>query len=453
MSAQFNDEPTLNDQLGRKGWVRWFGENMRNCQAPFVFSVHGDWGSGKTSFLHQLYHYLNGKSLCPNQGGGEPADEWGVNRDGWPPRVVVWFEAWRFQHDAAPVVQLLHEMRAQLAWHIKAQVEAKKLLEVTALSLLGFLDKLTSRVAEEVAVKADFGFGSVKKIGEQWEDEHFAVGSHSESLRKHFEEVIKQICTVDGVEGRVFVLVDDLDRCQADAAYKLLEGIKIYLNLPNCVFVLAIDHRQLERAIAQCLPGASKSGDTSAGLLQAGEYLEKICQDVWHLPLVPVPKQEALLRLCLEAPAEGPDRELNAVFSILTRYACLPANARKLKSYANTLRRFCEHCKALHDQPIERHAQLLTIMSCLYHFHPQIYRVLESYPAFYNEMLLWAEGQDSSNPAFEGIKLVSETSAKNTVKSPDPATGDFFRITRLVREVKDVLETEVKHYLLPHALL
>jgi hypothetical protein len=344
---------------------------------------------------------------------------------------------------------LLQRMRSELAWHIKARVEANKLAEVTALSLLGFLDKLTRYVAEEVGVKADLGLASVKRIGEQWEEEHFARGSHSESLRNHFEQVIKQIC---GDNGRVFVLIDDLDRCQPEAAYKLLEGIKIYLNLPNCVFVLAIDHCQLERAIATCLPGASTAGGATGGIPQAREYLEKICQDVWHLPLVPVEKQEALLRHCLNAPEGGSDGDLEAVFSMLKRYNCLPANARKLKSYANTLRRFREHCKALEAQTVARHAQLLIIMSCLYHFHPQIYRLLESDPSFYNEMLLWAEGKSSVNPAFEGIKVVSETAAEHMVRNPDPATGDFFRIARLVRDVTDTTETEVKNYLLPYAI-
>ena len=41
MSAQFNDEPTLRDELDRKGWVKWFGENLRHCQPPYVFSIHG----------------------------------------------------------------------------------------------------------------------------------------------------------------------------------------------------------------------------------------------------------------------------------------------------------------------------------------------------------------------------------------------------------------------------
>jgi hypothetical protein len=230
--------------------------------------------------------------------------------------------------------------------------------------------------------------------------------------------------------------------------------MKIYLNLPNCVFVLAIDGRQLERAIAQYLPGASEEENdskSSNSIHQAREYLEKICQDVWQLPLVPITSQDALLRSCFDAPAKGEDADFDNLLSTLTSFGCLPANARKLKSYANTLRRFREHCLVKKDTGEPRHAQLLAIMSCLYHFHPQIYRVLELNPGFYNEMLLWAEGKKTGHAVFDGIKVVSETVADHTVRIPDPATGDYFRIARLVRDVKDVTETEVKNHLLPYA--
>ena len=323
---------------------------------------------------------------------------------------------------------------------------------MTVLSLLGFLDKLTGRVAKELGVEADLGLSSIQKIGEQYEEEHFSVGATSESLCEHFAEVITRLC---GEHGRIYVLIDDLDRCQPETAYKLLEGMKVYLSLPNCVFVLAIDHRQLERAIAQCLPGASKSGQAPGGegdsIHQAREYLEKICQDVWHLPLVPIPKQEALLRSCLGVSEIGVDPAWDEIFALLSRYACLPANARKLKAYANTLRRFQEHCAPPPAAPYLRHGQLVAIMSCLYHFHPQIYRLLEANPAFYNEMLLWVQDPKPGHAVFEGIKIVSDTVSDRSVRMPDPAIGDFFRIARLVRDAADVTETEVKHHLLPYA--
>ena len=41
---------------------------------------------------------------------------------------------------------------------------------------------------------------------------------------------------------RVVVFIDDLDRCQADKAFELLENVKLVLCQPGFVFVLALNH-------------------------------------------------------------------------------------------------------------------------------------------------------------------------------------------------------------------
>jgi hypothetical protein len=272
--------------------------------------------------------------------------------------------------------------------------------------------------------------------------------------------VIKKLA---GENTRLVILIDDLDRCQPEAAYKLLEGIKIYLNLPNCIFVLAMDQRQLERAVAQCLPGHSNGAPYTAAALQQGrEYLEKIFQDVWHLPLIPFDKHCEFMSKCLAGQCSPEDQPtIDGVLLILKEKSYLPANARKLKAYANTLRRFVEHCHAPQDWPPEKHQKMLIICSCMYHFHPEIYRRLEASPGFYNEVREWASGGRSANPVFNYIEIAglgpSGTDAPPGsgggafVNFPEPATGNVFRIRELVYQVGAVTETEARKYLLPYA--
>lgn len=54
-----NDEATLNDKLLRSELRREFGLAISNCTPPHVFGLHGEWGSGKTSFLRQLRYELD----------------------------------------------------------------------------------------------------------------------------------------------------------------------------------------------------------------------------------------------------------------------------------------------------------------------------------------------------------------------------------------------------------
>ena len=60
-----NDEPALLDTLERGSLIEEVGEAIARCTPPQVFGVHGDWGLGKTSFLHQVQWYLTGD--CPQQ--------------------------------------------------------------------------------------------------------------------------------------------------------------------------------------------------------------------------------------------------------------------------------------------------------------------------------------------------------------------------------------------------
>ncbi len=53
-----NDEPTVLDTLDRAPLVADVAEVISTCKPPHVFGVHGDWGLGKTSFLHQLQLHL-----------------------------------------------------------------------------------------------------------------------------------------------------------------------------------------------------------------------------------------------------------------------------------------------------------------------------------------------------------------------------------------------------------
>ncbi len=116
-----NDEPTLNDRLDRLGLVKEVGDAIAHCTPPQAFGVHGDWGLGKTSFLQQVQWYLTGD--CRQQRKGEiekvKLDEQLPNGAHKDHISVVWFEAWRYQHEKAPIVALLQEMRSQLGWYDK----------------------------------------------------------------------------------------------------------------------------------------------------------------------------------------------------------------------------------------------------------------------------------------------------------------------------------------------
>ena len=292
-----NDLPALRDALERGPLIEEVGDAFARCKPPQVFGVHGDWGLGKTSFLHQVQWYLTGD--CPQQPEAVTKDlerrakeaegDASTQRCRQHRDVVqaVWFDAWRYQNEPAPVVALLHEMRAQLAWGRRAVRSTRRNAEVAVRGALLSMEELTRKIG--------FQYSVFRQANRDWEAENLAAALPSHTPREHLREAVGQLLPEkrDGKPApRLVVFIDDVDRCEPEAAYRLLEGLKIYLTLDNCVFVLGMNQKAIEEAIAQRMSASSDARPREAtqgdgeSAMRAAAYMEKLCQNVWRLPAV-----------------------------------------------------------------------------------------------------------------------------------------------------------------------
>lgn len=455
MIKHHNDNPTLADLLDRNSLVDELADAVANCDPPQVFAVHGDWGSGKTSFLHQLQKSLTGKSpqCAPDEKPGK-TDHENV--------VAVWFEAWRYQNEAVPVVALLHEIRAQLPWQSRAKNWLGKMFDVTVTSALTVFEGMTKKIGIQ-------GLSKIQGIGEKWEQDNLAAELPAESVRRQLEHALGQLLgtppTPQPPSRRLVVFVDDLDRCEPDAAYRLLEGIKIYLGLNNCVFVLGTSLNQLERAIAKHLK--AEDAPSHGRALLAREYLEKLCTHVWHLPRLSQPV------LFMREFLSDEHAKLGTVLEPLANFNCLPANPRKLKAFAAVLGRFLERREARvadGKEGADREGKIAAVVACLYYFHPDIYRRLEADPRFYAKILDWCRNpppptpKDGEPPAdvHEAFRYLQPTKRHSgpvdestAVPKPelsdqfaDPVSAGVFRVQSLVADFGVVEAKEIRPWLL-----
>jgi hypothetical protein len=84
-------------------------------------------------------------------------------------------------------------------------------------------------------------------------------------------------------------LIDDLDRCLPEKAVEMLESIKLFLEVPGCAFVVAVDDEIVGRGIQHryrdyLFEGRTRSEqviEADKGPITGAEYLEKII----HLPV------------------------------------------------------------------------------------------------------------------------------------------------------------------------
>jgi len=486
-----NDEPTLIDGLERANDVKELGDRIINCDPPMVFGVHGDWGAGKTSFLQQIHLYL--KKECPEAGLRNelipPAvpgwDDWKDHKQ----ITVVWFEAWRYQHEPNPIVALLQEIRTQLTWLTKVANKMGKGRETAVEAILSSSEDLMDS-AGDVALSissglaatgvdlsvgealAALGLGTViksvaplpskyREASDKWDREHYATQLPTHVIREALDQAIKQLI---GKDQRLVILVDDLDRCESEAAYRLLEGIKIYLNIPSCVFVLGMDQKLIELAVRKHTEAKNEEEKD----VLAREYVEKIVRNVTHIPAIVKPGK--FLIQFLEA-QDGADD----ICTVVDAFHCLPANPRKIKAFAHTISRFMDHVDfrkdtddkksfstslqgKLHGQDgkeCRTDAGLLVVMACLYQFHYEIYRILESDPKFYSNVLDWARGKETGHSVLAAElpeKAIpdpgdpTETSFAPTFR--DPMRGDVFRVQTLVRALDVSMSPYIKRCLL-----
>ena len=384
------DDFTLRDDLGRRQVVETIGELVAKDKAPMVVGLHGDWGAGKTSALRAIRYNLT---------GDDPHDEKIAEAD-LPAKkyvdhvVTVWFEAWRYQNEPAPVVALIQEMRRQLSLWQKAKNETNKLATVTAEALLDGLDKAAKLIGLE---SVPFSAKDIRASGERYERERLEQALPTDSIQEFLEVAISGLLPKkkEGLpKPRVVVFIDDLDRCNAESAYRLLEGLKIYLQLPNCVFVLGMNQQIVVEAIAERL---KKDDSDRTVLTRAEAYLEKLCSNIWRLPL-PRDPVDYFASLVDEGDSQA---SIKAATAGCPRF--LPPNPRRLRALANTFNRLRRGAANLTDTyATDRHLRLL-VVAYVYQFHGELFQRWHYDPNFLLSLRDWLRtGPVAATPATPG---------------------------------------------------
>jgi len=196
------------------------------------------------------------------------------------------------------------------------------------------------------------------------------------------EDVIKQTLDNDK-DARLVVFIDDLDRCQPKTAYRLLEGIKIYLNLKNCIVVLGMDRRQIEEILAEELK--FHDDDQRKAQDRASDYLEKICQDIHSLPIADCSRKSIFFSQLLGELSSCDDAQTTMDYiKKIENIDYLPANPRKIKILVNRVAFMIREL----DKKIEgeKESSLLLIVACLYCYHPKVHERFEVESGYLEKM-------------------------------------------------------------------
>lgn len=377
-----SDHPTLEDKLERKALIELKAEQILNCTSPQTFGIHGDWGAGKTSFLRQLRYHLDGSTSGNLYKEGSILEEGKYKKD----VITVWFDAWRYQHETQPVIALLHEIRRHFSAWAKLSNKAKKLTSVTVRSIFNVIDDITKLLKIE---SIPIGAKGIQKIGEDWEKQNLENRLGTDNIQEFLQDAIDILLKEFlGRDKRLVIIIDDLDRCSSQTAYRLLEGIKVYLELNNCVFVLGLNQKIVIDSIAKEMHSSGSNNDIK---IIAEAYLEKLCCNFERL----TPPKSGV-SLLLEWITEGDFKDIlsDALTDNNNNFIeCLPPNPRRIKALSNVLNQWFEKVELPDVQEGKiKTAISLVIISYVYQFHSELFHRWQYTPSLFTSIPVINEG-------------------------------------------------------------
>lgn len=162
---------------------------------------------------------------------------------------------------------------------------------------------------------------AVKLIERQYTEHYVEQVASLEQFQQTFRDVLTNCASP---ELRLYIFVDDLDRCLPEDAVAALEAIKLFLDSERCLFVLGMDRQVVEQGIKVRYASFEQVG------FDARAYLDKIIQIPFTLPPLGAVQIERYLDTLIDGnPAFQDCRDLFV--------AAAPPNPRTLKRILNAL--------------------------------------------------------------------------------------------------------------------
>lgn len=327
---QVFDAPIKNpddDLFGMASYAQKLASFVDSVEPPFTIGIYGQWGDGKSSFVNLVNHYL-GKSARKEKMKF-------IEFSAWPHTTAdaIWRalimciakELYNVKDEPKPKInnvpfrqRLVEVMKkdAWTGWSPPPPDDPKKdyrdLLDRLDRTAYGTITKNKAeqqQFSEEAALMAIVktgvsALGSLSPIiagfralfdsnskGEATGELNLGKSASAREIIEsvdEFKRVLKELFENTAKDKRVFVFIDDLDRCLPDAALDLLEATKIFFKDTPCIFIVAADENLIGQGLRlrfKDLLDARNENRIEQLINQKGkEYFEKIIQFPIRVP-------------------------------------------------------------------------------------------------------------------------------------------------------------------------
>lgn len=321
---------------------------IRQTDTPMTIGIQGDWGSGKTSIMNLIRQRLEGQF------------------------ATAWINTWKYSQTdpgqslaAAVFLAIIHRLSKE--YEIRTSEEKRA-------ELLGKMGKALGNIVGRVT-EAQIGFNIKEAFESGQPDEVFERFESLELLKGELDELVCRIVKSEKTPGdRVIIFVDDLDRVPPERAVEILEVLKVFLDIPGLVFVLACDYEVI-------LQGLKSKGALAGEEVSGRSFFDKIIQVPFQMPRPDKEKLGNYLRTLLSRVGAG-ELAKDDVDSMIEVLDCTtgsnPRTIKRILNIVNLLLLILNSQKHTWDDNIDNKAAIVFSLVALQSAYPDVYASLSS---------------------------------------------------------------------------
>ncbi len=468
------DKPADRDGLDFQPYVEALADLIKapGTSTPLTIGLFGQWGSGKTTLMRLIQQQVEADQIFK----------------------TVWFNAWKYEREEIalwrvlilrtldalrprredgspyPVEELsdsgqqeLVKKLDRLEQSVYTTVEWQELGQWTLdwAKALGGTVEGAAEIALSLAPGGNLLIDLVKKVrksvqGEEPSPIAEAFQREAQEFRREqlrsveqfittFEETINEYVFQNG--GRLVIFIDDLDRCLPERTVEVLEAIKLFLDVPGCLFLLGVDPDKVQA-------GIRLRYKTAFDPEEGANYLEKIIQVPFILPEIdPQDMRGFVAQLNVDFPTPG----CVDIFAL-----GLAPNPRQIKRAINIfmlLWRLAEKRRLKRDHPPDGDAapaqretrslsEVLTPLRLakvvvIQHSHPDLYDLIRLTPRYLRDLERYfveeeAKAEAEAKVEIEGAETAGEAEAqRRALPGPLEPFGQRATLRRLFRLFPD----------------
>lgn len=219
-----------------------------SSDSAISIGINSKWGSGKTYFMNMWKNALEGEG-----------------------QKVILYDAWENDDCGSALLPILYNI-------VKITTDSE---ETAYLQYVKNFLKTVFFETSKIGVKKLFGENSslvevlengISKLSDQEIKTVFTRYDDYYGDRKTLEETLEMIVTSNN--GKLWIFIDDLDRCEPNFAINSLECIKHFFNIKNVIYIIGVDMEQLQKI----------AGGVYGSRIDANSYLKRFFDCIYDLP-------------------------------------------------------------------------------------------------------------------------------------------------------------------------